>query len=122
MKYFDIKNVCPDGFTVYPDTTPEKEGYDSYSAFDDGITLAAGSKILVVDSYVLEDIIVVKDKAVIKECDASNCFVSIECGDEMVLVQQEASVVTEANFDDYLENEVKDAIKKEGYDLIILHM
>jgi len=26
MKYFDIKNVCPDGFTdVYPNTTPEKK-------------------------------------------------------------------------------------------------
>jgi len=64
----------------------------------------------------------VKDKAVIKEYDASNCFVAIECGDEMVLVQQEASIVTKENFDDYLEDEVKAAIKEEGYDLIILHM
>ena len=123
MKYFDIKNVSSEGYTdVYPDTTPEKEGYDDYSAFDDGITLAAGSKILVVDSYELEDVIIVKDTAVVKEYDASNCFVAIECGDEMVLVQQEASIVPESEFEDYLEDEAKDAAKKEGYDLIILHM
>lgn len=123
MKYFDIKNVSPEGWSdVTSNTTPEKEGYDDYDCYDDGITLSKGSKILVVDSYEIEDIIIVKDTAVVKEYDASNCFVAIECGDEMVLVQQEASIVPESEFEDYLEDEAKDAAKKEGYDLIILHM
>lgn len=123
MKYFDIKNVSPEGFTdVNPDTTPEKAGYDDYGCYDDGVTLSKGSKILVVNSYKIEDIIIVKDAAIIKEYDASTCFVTIECGDEMVLVGEEASIVTKDNFDDYLEDKAKDDIEKEGYDLIILHM
>lgn len=128
MKYFDIKNVDPDGpgySAVSINFTLEQEhiNFHTHYGAPNDITLDPGSKILVVMSDQLEDIIIVKDKAVVKNYDS---FICIECGDELVLVDHEADSFRESDFDDesfgdYFEEDLKDVARKEGFDLIILH-
>lgn len=127
MKYINVKNVDIDGpeySSVSSNTTLEKEGLEYHKTFSFAETIIdAGAKILVVMSDQIEDIIVVKDKAVVKTYDG---LVSVECGDEMVLIYNEADTFTESDFDHeeiggYFEEELKDAARKEGFELIVLH-